>query len=500
MMQNSLMFTGRKRRKKGMQAFQTSRQRAIEMGRMKALNKIRSKLAGKATGTDRKQMNVASASDGDESDDADVELRRNVPKRNRIKVKHDTSSDEEVHCPVNTSNTSNFVSPKMPVDNNSKKRARLILSSGDSENEDFVESRTLSKSNKSVRILDINDEQKKDPGNYCGDNNNGLENGNKSAEEIRKERLLRQKEKQAEFKRQLEGKKITNPESCVSLRINNMNNDLTKIKDKSEYATLAKIDDENDFTKPVKEDIQNDTDMLISTTSSRSKFQDKLVILVDSKEISGSQDIISSLRFKHGIHVSAAQLPGCDYIISNRMAVERKQWSEFSNGANRAKLIERMQHLGELFDRPCLVVEKDRIKPGEEKSSKPLHWTKYVDRTISMLNRSEIKVLFTENFDETSELLAELCRLELRKNMGINVKVDLNDDQLNRVRFYASLPKLSYIHALNLCEGFRSVTEFLKSSAVLIESRGKMSKNRAIEVFNYVRRNFDPNLLPTNHK
>ena len=48
-----------------------------------------------------------------------------------------------------------------------------------------------------------------------------------------------------------------------------------------------------------------------------------MVILVDSREISGAQDIVSSLRLNHSALVYTRQLSACDYILSNRMAVER---------------------------------------------------------------------------------------------------------------------------------------------------------------------------------
>ena len=53
----------------------------------------------------------------------------------------------------------------------------------------------------------------------------------------------------------------------------------------------------------------------------------KVVILVDSREISGAQDIVSTLRLEHNVHVCTRQLTACDYVLSNRMAVERLSWS-----------------------------------------------------------------------------------------------------------------------------------------------------------------------------
>ena len=177
------------------------------------------------------------------------------------------------------------------------------------------------------------------------------------------------------------------------------------IVDSTAGETLTKLKSRPDSLRQTPS-CESDSDLLL-TNGKHTKNNIKAVILVDSKEISGSQDIISDLRFKHNIHVSAAQLSGCDYIISNRMAVERKLWSEFSNGANRAKLTERIQALIDIYDRPILIVEKDKVKAGEEKYARPLHWTKYVDKTVALFLRSYVRVLYTDSQLETASLISK---------------------------------------------------------------------------------------------
>lgn len=90
-----------------------------------------------------------------------------------------------------------------------------------------------------------------------------------------------------------------------------------------------------------------------------------LCILVDSREISSGSEIISSLKAVHEIKVQVCSLGGCDYIVSNRLVVERKFQSELLNNTNRSKLIQRIQHLQSMFERICVIVEKDRIKAGQ---------------------------------------------------------------------------------------------------------------------------------------
>ena len=43
---------------------------------------------------------------------------------------------------------------------------------------------------------------------------------------------------------------------------------------------------------------------------------------------------------------------------------------EFSNGANKQKLLDRVRHMCELFDRPCLIIERDRVKTQDKKQPK----------------------------------------------------------------------------------------------------------------------------------
>lgn len=89
-----------------------------------------------------------------------------------------------------------------------------------------------------------------------------------------------------------------------------------------------------------------------------------LCVLVDSREISSGAEVISSLKAVHGVKVQVCSLSSSDYIVSNRMAVERKFLSELLNSGNRNKVTQRIQHLQSMFERICVIVEKDRIKTG----------------------------------------------------------------------------------------------------------------------------------------
>ncbi|XP_073433877.1 Fanconi anemia group M protein isoform X2 [Dendrobates tinctorius] len=216
-------------------------------------------------------------------------------------------------------------------------------------------------------------------------------------------------------------------------------------------------------------------------------------ILADSREISSGPDVITYLRTAHGCRVDICSLGGCDYIVSNRLSVERKSQSEFSNNANKSKLVARIQHLHSMFERVCLIVEKDRVKPGE--TSRLFQRTKYYDSTLSSLISAGVQVLFSSGQEETAGLLKELAALEQRKNTGITVPTQVTGHQQEALNFYLSIPNISHITALNLCHHFASVRQMTNSSVDEIVRKGKVNKLKAEEIYRYLHYAFDPQML-----
>lgn len=93
--------------------------------------------------------------------------------------------------------------------------------------------------------------------------------------------------------------------------------------------------------------------------------QQPLSVLVDSRCIAGGTEVISCLRRRHCLSAQVCPLGACDFAVSCRLAVDRLAQSEVASSLNRKRLVERVQGLQVLFDRVCLILEKDRVKPGQ---------------------------------------------------------------------------------------------------------------------------------------
>ncbi|XP_007984788.2 Fanconi anemia group M protein isoform X4 [Chlorocebus sabaeus] len=217
-------------------------------------------------------------------------------------------------------------------------------------------------------------------------------------------------------------------------------------------------------------------------------------ILVGGHEITSGLEVISSLRAIHGLQVEVCPLNGCDYIVSNRMVVERRSQSEMLNSVNKNKLIEQIQHLQSMFERICVIVEKDREKTGD--ASRMFRRTKSYDSLLTTLIGAGIRILFSSCQEETADLLKELSLVEQRKNVGIHVPTVVNSSKSEALQFYLSIPNISYITALNMCHQFSSVKRMANSSPQEISMYAQVTHQKAEEIYRYVHYVFDIQMLP----
>ncbi|XP_054909134.1 Fanconi anemia group M protein isoform X3 [Poeciliopsis prolifica] len=217
-------------------------------------------------------------------------------------------------------------------------------------------------------------------------------------------------------------------------------------------------------------------------------------ILVDSRCTGGMVELVMSLRQRHGADVHVCSLDGNYFIVSNRMAAMRQSQSDLAAMQNRKRLAERLSNMQGLFERVCVIVEKDRSKQGEV--SRPFQRTRYYDNTLVALVRAGVRLLWSDGAEETAGLLADLAKLEHRKGQGIAVPLKVEGQRREQaLQMYLSLPSVSHVHALNLLHNFRCVAQLMNSSVESIQKGGCMSRSRAEEIYRFLRRSSDSTLF-----
>lgn len=87
--------------------------------------------------------------------------------------------------------------------------------------------------------------------------------------------------------------------------------------------------------------------------------------------------------------------------------------------------------------------------------------SRYYDSTVAALVRAGVRLLFSAGPDNTATLLAQLAQVEQRKGQAISIPVEVKGRCQQALQFYLTLPSVSYVNALYMCNRFYSVAHLV---------------------------------------
>ena len=122
-------------------------------------------------------------------------------------------------------------------------------------------------------------------------------------------------------------------------------------------------------------------------------------VLVDHRELRSG---IPATLERAGVPVAAAQLPAGDYVLSDRLVVERKTGADLAASIKDRRLFEQVDRLGEAYAAVVLVVEGEPVHISETS------WKSAVGRVLV----GGVALLRTDDPHDTARWLARLYRLE----------------------------------------------------------------------------------------
>ena len=96
----------------------------------------------------------------------------------------------------------------------------------------------------------------------------------------------------------------------------------------------------------------------------------QLHICIDSNEASGRRDIVNYLRLS-GFEVDIRKLDVCDYVVSDRCGVERKDSSDFLGSMKDGRLFKQAEGMVEAYEKPIIILEGEMSKALRRSRMKP---------------------------------------------------------------------------------------------------------------------------------
>src|SRR5579863_5317410 len=127
-----------------------------------------------------------------------------------------------------------------------------------------------------------------------------------------------------------------------------------------------------------------------------------LKIIVDNRE--HNLEIIERLS-DSGVDLSFTQLPVGDYIVSERMCIERKTVGDFENSIIDNRLFEQLERLKSGFEKPILILEGDS-------SEHRLANNVIVGTMIKLYTDYNVQVIRSKDAQETAAILSKFADRE----------------------------------------------------------------------------------------
>ncbi|ALU11811.1 multidrug MFS transporter [Ignicoccus islandicus DSM 13165] len=204
-----------------------------------------------------------------------------------------------------------------------------------------------------------------------------------------------------------------------------------------------------------------------------------LRIYVDIREKNSE---LPKLLLKNGIVITWEQLPVADYVISEKVAIERKTVRDLINSLKDGRLFDQAKRLKEAFERPFFLIEGDW---RALKFSKAGHG---VPSAIASLQYDfQIGVLYAPTVEDAARVIAFLTRREQEGNKRrVPVKVQ-GKPPLNKLedwqRFLVQcLPGIGPALAERLLSRFGSVRAVYNASEVELARVEGISESKAKEI------------------
>ena len=199
----------------------------------------------------------------------------------------------------------------------------------------------------------------------------------------------------------------------------------------------------------------------------------QLHICIDSNEASGRRDIVNYLRLS-GFEVDIRKLDVCDYVVSDRCGIERKDASDFLGSMKDGRLFKQAEGMVAVYEKPIIILEGEMSKALRRSRMKP---ASIYGALSSLALDYGLSVIPTQNPKTTGILLHRLAfREQAKEERTIQLRsVNRNmPPHQQQVFLLSGLPQIGTSLAEELLKVFDTPYQIMSE---LAEAEVKVSKS-----------------------
>lgn len=212
---------------------------------------------------------------------------------------------------------------------------------------------------------------------------------------------------------------------------------------------------------------------LDSFADEEKKQEDPLEIIVDQREMPSS--VVEEL-IRNGVAVSSSPLENGDYILSEKLIIERKTAQDLSDSLVDGRLLRQMKEVRDRFERPVLLIEGDGIFEKRKISKNAL-----IGALVSINIDFNIPVIFTRDPKETALYMIIAARREKEKGRKVSTPSSIRGNDLRSIQLkvISGLPGISITLAERVLSHFGSLERIFNADEKELEKVEGIGKNKA---------------------
>ncbi|MFA4982717.1 MAG: ERCC4 domain-containing protein [Candidatus Micrarchaeia archaeon] len=198
-------------------------------------------------------------------------------------------------------------------------------------------------------------------------------------------------------------------------------------------------------------------------------------ILADNREPESVCDSLEGL----GAQIELSQLPLGDYLLSDRLAVERKTRTDFESSIIDGRLFHQLSDLSAAYARVVLIVE------GEQLSESRLSRLALLGAYSSVISDFGCALFFTKSPQATAEMLHALAyheQFSKLRTLCVYAKRRVRSESEQKRAIVESLPNVGPTLARALLSYFDTVENVMCAPESELCQVGKLGKKKAGEI------------------
>ncbi|MFX0144382.1 MAG: DEAD/DEAH box helicase [Candidatus Hodarchaeota archaeon] len=225
------------------------------------------------------------------------------------------------------------------------------------------------------------------------------------------------------------------------------------------------------------ENLHKDKENLDLSSIKKIDDADSFEIICDTRET--ASPVVRTLSLM-GVKLKLEQLLVGDYVISERVGIERKSAKDFNDSIIDGRLFTELSELGEKFLRPILIIEGDPFQFSN------INENALYGAITSIILNFGISIYKTENTIETAQFLYQLARKEQSiTSSSPKLRFDKAPIETSRLLEYvvAGIPGVNTLRAKNLLKELKTLQNIFLADIPDLTKVENVGKKIAQEIY-----------------